>query len=165
MTIKWGDEKWALEEMAAEYFVAALNRKLGSAYQIVLHSDRPDIVIEDFHTGHSMWVEVTHLFYDDEEARFFLGRSASERPEAEQIEVFIERLNKLLIQKSKKANGYSDARELALLIRVMSPIFGVEEFAQVETLIEVPECRYRYIWLLFFNWKDMQWDLIKFLKP
>lgn len=164
MTVKWDDEKWVLEEKAAEYFVAALNKQLGTAYRVVLHSDRPDIVIEDIHTHHSLGVEVTHLFYDDEEARFFLGRSGADRLQAEHIEVFIERLNRLLTQKSKKAKGYSNVRDLALLIRVMSPVFGVQDFTEVENLIEIPECNYRYIWLLFYNWETRKWDLIKFLK-
>ncbi|MDA8440843.1 MAG: hypothetical protein M0Z55_00490 [Peptococcaceae bacterium] len=159
---QWDDEKWLLEQNAAENFVQALNARSGTAYRVLLHSDRPDVVIEDVQSCHKIWVEVAHLFYDAEEARILLGRSDGRHSE-ENIKIYIYRLNQLLQQKSEKASGYSYAGDLALLIRVASPIFGVEDFNQYEKLIELPISPYTYIWLLFFDFASQKWDIIKHL--
>ncbi len=164
MTVVRDEEKWLLEQNAAEYLVEALNRQLGTDFRVVLHADRPDIVIEDVDTGQQIGVEVAHLFYDAEEARIFLGRSASDHHPAEDLATYLERLNKLLSQKADKARGYSHKDELALLIRVVSAVFGMSDFNRCEQLIQVPQSRYKFIWLLFYNWDSGKWDLIKALK-
>ncbi len=164
MTLHWEDEKWLLEQNAAEFFVKALNDKLGTSYVVVLHGDRPDIVIEDINTHHRLGVEVTHLFYDAEEARMLLGRSDPRYKEAENMESYIHRLNHLLAQKAEKAKGYTNYGELALLVRVASPVFGLEDFNNYQILIQVPQCQYKYIWLLFYNFADKKWNLLKSIK-
>jgi hypothetical protein len=164
MTMYWEDEKWLLEQNAAEFFVDALNAQLGTAYVVALHGDRPDIVIEDTNTHHQVGVEVTHLFYDAKEARMLLGRSGPVYNQSENIESYINRLNSLLGQKGEKAKGYADYGELALLVRVASPVFGLDDFNRYESLIEVPQCDYRYIWLLFYSFVENKWNLLKSLK-
>ncbi len=165
MTVVWDEEKWLLEQNAAEYLVEALNRQLGTDFRVVLHADRPDIVIEDLDTGQQIGVEVAHLFYDAEEARIFLGRSTADHHPEEDLETYIERLNRLLAQKAEKARGYSHKDELALLIRVVSAVFGISDFDRYEQLIKVPQSRYKFVWLLFYNWGSGKWDRIKALKP
>ncbi|HWJ02057.1 MAG TPA: hypothetical protein VNU93_00175 [Verrucomicrobiae bacterium] len=164
MTFPWDDEKWLLEQNAAEYFVEALNEQLSTSYRVMLHADRPDIVIEDEDSLHRLGVEVTHLFYDSAEARALLGRSPIDYRSQEDIKTFIDRLNKLLAQKADKAKKYADEWELALLVRVASPAFGIQDFVRFKNLIDVPDCKYKYIWLLFYNFDESRWNIIMALK-
>lgn len=158
------DEKWLLEQTAAEYFVAALNDLYATSFQILEHSDKPDIVIGDSNTGRKIGIEVTHLFYNSEEAKALLGKSDNSPNGLEDIRSFIDRLNQLLHQKAQKAKGYNHRSELALLIRVVSPVFSKDYFDRFERLIKVPQPEYKHIWLLFYNFADQKWDLIKTLK-
>ncbi|WP_243454318.1 hypothetical protein [Desulfosporosinus fructosivorans] len=134
------DEKWLIEESAALALVEILNLQTGVKYQIFKHADRPDIVIENEFDGTRLGVEVTHLFYDADEARFILGRSQKYVHPPEYIEEYIQRLNALLQQKSEKAKGYDHEYPLALLIRVVSPLFHMLNFDEYKSRIIV--CTY-----------------------
>jgi len=158
------DEKWLMEQTAAEHFVAALNDLYATSYRILEHSDKPDIVIGDINTGRKIGIEVTHLFYNSEEAKALLGKSGNSPNGPEDIRSFIYRLNQLMEQKAQKAKGYNHQSELSLLIRVVSPVFSKDYFDKFERLIKVPRPEYNHIWLLFFNFENQKWDLIKTLK-
>ena len=41
------DEKWLLEQAAAENFVSAINKMYTTSYEILKHTDKPDILIGD----------------------------------------------------------------------------------------------------------------------
>jgi len=160
------DEKRALEQAAAEEFVEAINRITGSRFQIIRHHDKPDIVIADSLTGRTIGVEVTHLFYDEEEARLLLGRPVDSVPafKIETMEEFTDRLNELLAQKAEKSDGYEFSGELGLLVRVVSPMFTKADFDRYERLIRVPDNDYHHIWLLFCDFDREKWDIIKQLQ-
>lgn len=150
-------EKWLLEEGAAFDLVEALNLEYGFSFVIVEHEDRPDIVIEDQSSGMRIGVEVTHLFYDSDEARMIFGRSLSNERPSENIEECIRRLNALLLQKAEKARGYDHKAPLALLVRVVSQVFRREDFPIYNAKIIVPESDFRYIWLLFYDFNLKRW--------
>lgn len=158
------DEKWLIEEGAAQSLVEVLNRRQGNNYRIVRHTDRPDIVIENGEDGSRLGVEVTHLFYDAEEARYVLGRSDSREHSPEYIEEYVRRLNALLLQKSEKAKGYSHEYPLALLIRVVSPLFHMCDFNAYTANIVIPPSDFRVIWLLFYNFIERRWTLLEQLR-
>ena len=161
------DEKWLLEQAAAEHFVAALNNMYATSYVVTEHSDRPDIVIKDLKTGDIIGTEVTHLFYDGAEAKELLGKSGenNNRPDNVIIVIkLIEKLNELLEQKAQKTKGYNHNYKLSLLVRVASPIFGTDDFERFKHYIRVPVSEYCHIWLLFFDTNSEKWDLIKTLK-
>jgi hypothetical protein len=151
------DEKWLLEEGAAVDLVEALNLRYGFSFEIVEHADRPDIVIEDPTSGMRIGVEVTHLFYDSDEARMIFGRSLNTERPPENIEECIRRLNALLLQKAEKAHGYDHEAPLALLIRVVSQVFKREDFQANMAKINVPASDFRYIWLLFYDFSLRRW--------
>lgn len=158
------DEKWLIEESAALALVEILNLQPDLKYKIIKHDDRPDIVIENQLDGTRLGVEVTHLFYDSNEARFILGRSNEYVHPPEYIEEYIRRLNALLQQKSEKAKGYDQEYPLALLIRVVSPLFHMLNFDTYEARIIVPTSDFKIIWLLFYDFLERRWTLLKRLR-
>lgn len=158
------DEKWLLEESAAQALVEILNLNQGTFYEIVEHTDRPDIVIENQLDGERLGVEVTHLFYDSEEARLVLGRSREHGHPPEFIEEYIRRLNALLQQKTEKAKGYNHQYPLALLIRVVSPVFHFYDFKVYESRIVVPPSDFKIIWLLFYDFFVRRWTILEQLR-
>ncbi|MFX4263524.1 hypothetical protein ACOBQJ_15165 [Pelotomaculum propionicicum] len=161
------DEKWLLEQAAAEHFVAALNKLYATSYRVIEHSDKPDVIIRDLASGDTIGIEVTHLFYNGDEAKELLGKSdeSNSRPDNDIVVIeLIEKLNDLLEQKAQKARGYNHNHKLSLLVRVASPVFGTDDFDRFEHYIRVPISDYRHIWLLFFNAKSEKWDVIRTLK-
>lgn len=158
------DEKWLLEEGAAYDLVEVLNLKYGLSFEVVEHNDRPDIVIEDYSNGMRIGVEVTHLFYDSDEARLIFGRSLNNERAPESIEECLRRLNSLLQQKAEKARGYDHESPLALLIRVVSQVFKREAFLANNANIIVPASDFQYIWLLFYDFHLKRWSDLEQLK-
>lgn len=158
------DEKWLLEESAVLALVELLNVQRGMSYQIFQHTDRPDFVIENQQDGARLGVEVTHLFYDSLEARLVFGRSREAAHPPEYIEEYIRRLNDLLLQKSEKAKKYNHAYPLALLVRVVSPIFHIYDFEAYASRIVVPPSDFKLIWLLFFDFLERRWTLLEQLR-
>jgi hypothetical protein len=158
------DEKWLIEESAALALVEILNLQQGMKYEIFKHADRPDIVIENQLDGTRLGVEVTHLFYDSDEARFILGRSREAVHPPEYMDEYILRLNTLLQQKSEKAKGYNHEYPLALLIRVVSPLFHMLNFNAYDSKIVVPTSDFKIIWLLFYDFLERRWTLLKRLR-
>lgn len=158
------DEKWLLEESAAEALVEILNTQQGENFNIFQHTDRPDFVIENQKDGTRIGVEVTHLFYDSEEARLIFGRSPEHEHPPEYIEEYIRRLNVLLQQKSVKVKGYSHEYSLALLIRVVSPLFHMYDFEIYASSIVVPPSDFQIIWLLFYDFLEHRWTILERLR-
>jgi len=157
-------EKWLIEESAALALVEILNFRQGTSYEIFTHADRPDIVIENRQDGSRLGVEVTHLFYDSEEARLVFGRSSELGHPAEDIEEYIRRLNALLQQKSEKAKGYNHEYPLALLIRVVSPLFHRYDFKVYASRIVVPLSDFVIIWLMFYDFLERRWTILEQLR-
>lgn len=158
------DEKWLIEEGAALALLEILNSQQGTSYEIVMHADRPDIVIENQLDGTRLGVEVTHLFYDSDEARFVFGRSHNPSHSPEYIEEYIRRLNGLLQQKSVKSKGYNHEYPLVLLIRVVSPLFHMYDFKAYESRIVVPPSDFKIIWLLFYDFLVRRWTILEQLR-
>jgi len=158
------DEKWLIEEGAALALVELLNLQQGTKYEIYKHSDRPDIILENQFDGSRLGVEVTHLFYDSDEARFIFGRSQEKVHSPEHIEEYISRLNALLQQKSEKAKGYNHEYPLALLIRIVSPLFHMLNYNTYESRIVVPTSDFKIIWLLFYDFVERRWTRLKQLR-
>jgi len=158
------DEKWLIEEGAALALLEILNFQQGTSYEIVRHTDRPDIVIENQLDGTRLGVEVTHLFYDSDEARYVFGRSHEPGHPPEYIDEYIRRLNALLQQKSEKAKGYNHEYPLALLIRVVSPLFHMYDFKAYAARIVVPPSDFQIIWLMFYDFLERRWTILERLR-
>lgn len=157
-------EKKLLEEYAVSYFLSELNRIEGQAYVINKHLDKPDFLVNDRLTGEEIGIEVTHLFYDPEEAKMLLDRPRKFDHGSMDIHHLIDRLNRLIQQKAQKAPDYLPISKTILLVRVASPVFDKEDFDRLEQEIIVPENIFWQIWLLFRNSSDVGWGDLKRLK-
>lgn len=95
------DEKSALEEAAIGIFIDLYNFNRQDDLKVVKKQECPDYILknmkEDF-----IGIEVTHLFYDSEEAKMLLGRSDRTFHGLENSTHYVETLNELLKQKEKR---------------------------------------------------------------
>lgn len=155
-------EKKKLEEAACRYFLEAYNRKQDTHFKILKHGDRPDFVVQD--GGKTLGIEITHLYYGDEEAMELLGKLDKASPQVEIFPTLVENLNALLSDKSKQAKGYDVSRPVILVIRAASPVFNDEDFDQLEENIMVPESLFREIWLLARDDQTGNWAGLERLK-
>ena len=148
------NEKEALEEAACRYFFDAYNNAHGTHFEIKEHRDKPDFLAGDHSTSETMGVEVTHLYYDSEEAKTFLGRSSlPPHPDREKnFDHLAGRLNDLLIDKVKAAVAYDFGLKLFLLVRVACPIFSRSDFEMCSDWSYMHSGNpFAEVWLLFHS--------------
>ena len=148
------NEKEALEEAACLYFIDAYNKAHGTHFEIKEHRDKPDFLAGDHSTSEMMGVEVTHLYYDSEEAKTLLGRSSLPlHPGKEKnFDHLAGRLNDLLIDKVKAGVAYDFGQKIFLLIRVACPIFTKSDFEMCSDWIDLHSGNpFAEVWLLFYS--------------
>lgn len=158
------NEKEWLEESLIDYFIQAMNNMHKSNYQVVIHRDRPDFIIVEKFQNKKFGVEVTHLFYDPEEAKQLLGHQHLLDSKVENIEHYINILNKLLAKKTEKANGYDQSYDLVLLVGITSPLFTRDDFENSREDIIIPQSKFAIICLVFFNELNQNWEDLMFIK-
>lgn len=140
------EEKRLLEK----HSVTAFTRKLeedGRILKYIRHRDMPDTVVSDVH-GNEIGVEVTYIFYDEDEARILLGKEPRNRTHRHQEAEIIDILNERLEKKAQKAAGYDFSGKLILLIHSPSPLAEEDTFEKFKKSIVIPESRYSEIWLI-----------------
>lgn len=140
------DEKSALEEAAVNIFVDLYNFNRKDYIEVAERRECPDYIIKNIE-GDFMGLEVTHLFYDSEEAKMRLGRSTKEMHGLENSTNIIGTLNELLKQKEKKIDKYNAPFPTALLIRNASPVFGMSCFLSNKRAIYKPG-KYTHVWFV-----------------
>lgn len=158
------NEKQWLEESLINYFTSVINTIFNFSFFVVTHRDRPDFIIKEPYRNKIFGVEVTNLYYDEEDAKEILGRGNINHPKIETIEHYIYMLNKLLEKKSRKAEGYDQNHELILLIGITSQLFTREDFENSREDIIIPQNRYSIICLVFFNESNQNWEDLMFIK-
>lgn len=148
------NEKEALEEAACLYFIDSYNKAHGTHFEIKKHQDKPDFLMRNPDTGEMMGVEVTHLFYDSEEAKMLLGRSSLPlQPDKEKsFYALAGRLNDLLAKKVKVAVAYDFGYKIFLLVRVACPIFNKSHFEMCSDWIDLHSGNpFAEVWFLFYS--------------
>lgn len=153
------DEKLRLEEDAIDLFVNISRTDRGINYSIVAKQESPDFILAD-EFGNTIGVEVTHIFYDSEEAKMLFGRSDKKTHELEKLENFIDELNTALKKKGEKGNNYDFDYPLSLLIKNASPFWGLRDIEHSLDKLQVPMGIYREIWLLTKD-NSSKWYLVK----
>lgn len=151
------DEKSALEEAAIRIFIDIYNFNRKDDLKVIEKQECPDYIlknIKDEFTG----IEVTHLFYDSEEAKMLLGRSDREFHGLESSTHHIKTLNELLKQKDKKIDKYDVVYPVALLVRNASPVYGMSDFLKYKNEIYKPE-KYSHIWFVSKDGNNNEWLL------
>jgi len=158
------NEKRALERAAAEWFLQRYNELVHKVFRITILQERPDVVVEAA-DGTVIGIEVTHLYYDDLEAKMLLGRSVEEFHRPENFTELLDQLDRLLKKKLEVGRKYPWDHPLFLIIRSVSPVFTGEDFAGIEKYVALPTGIYDEIWLLVRDEvNDEDWsDLIRLL--
>ena len=143
-------EKQELELAACTYFIHSYNAIHRTNFELIAHQDKPDCLLQDVVTREHVGVEVTHLYYDRNEAKMVLGRLPKQPYGVMTLDQYIEKLNAEMAKKANRAAKYNHEGKLILLIRVASPIFDKQDFEMYEEDIVVPKLNtFAEIWLLF----------------
>ncbi|MFE5319008.1 hypothetical protein ACFQ88_09895 [Paenibacillus sp. NPDC056579] len=151
-------EKRDLERAAVTILIALYNRNHSTKLRLLYQQDKPDAVLQD--SNHrKLGVEITHLFYDSEEAKMLLGRSRENVHTEEVIELLIKELNNRIIKKEAKINTYSTQYPVSLIIRNASLAFGMSDILSVKHLIYKPQGKFVNVWFLSRDGTD-EWLLI-----
>ncbi|MFC5446955.1 hypothetical protein [Paenibacillus aestuarii] len=140
-------EKKALEQTAIDLFLEVYNRNHESSLSLVRQQEKPDSVLED-QMHHQVGLEVTHLFYDSEEARLMMARSEFLKPGAEELESFIKVINDRVRSKEDKLKDYSHEYPCMLLIRNLSLLFGMSDVLGRKDVLQLPGGQFTHVWLL-----------------
>lgn len=159
------NEKENLEGAACDCFLDSYNATHACKFYIVRHQDKPDFIVQDFESGESLGIEVTHLYFDGKEAKMVLGRQPHELHGVMTLDALIQKLNADLAEKVTRAARYEYVGKLVLLIRVASPIFDKQDFEMYADDICVPELNtFAEIWLLFYSQETKTYsDLMQIL--
>ncbi|NOU91672.1 hypothetical protein GC093_00260 [Paenibacillus sp. LMG 31456] len=140
-------EKRDLERTAVKIFIQIYNQNHDKKLRLLYQRERPDAVLQDSY-HRKMGVEITHLFYDSEEAKMLLGRSKERVHSLEVIEMLIEELNKRIQTKEIKIDKYSTTYPIALIIRNASRAFGMSDILRAKELIYKPQGKFTHIWFI-----------------
>lgn len=145
------NEKKRRELSTLDQFLGVLNQEKGRNFKLKVHRDKPDFEIQDNSVGEVLGIEVTDLFYDEDDAKMLLGRSKKNMSNDQFSDELMEKLSERIKQKEEDAKGYSYNGSISLLIRVTSPIWGKSTFEMFEYDIQIPNTIYQEIWLVFSN--------------
>jgi hypothetical protein len=154
-------EKTLLEDYALKYLIEDYERQTGLKCKVISRQEGPDAVIEI--NGNRIGLEITHLYYDREEAKILLGRSDYKQHGLERFDTLIYELNELLKKKAMKSYTYNCDYPVSLLIRNGSPIFGLSDFRNSIDHIYIPDNRYLNIWFLSRDDNDSRWRLLELI--
>jgi hypothetical protein len=123
----------------------------GTGYRLLFQQEKPDAVLEEKGPlRRKLGVEITHLFYSQEEAmRVFGLRTAPAKLEGEEsFDHLLKELNLLINKKVGKRSSYSMNYPVALLIRNASPGFGMSDFLARRSELVLPEDSFTHIWFV-----------------
>ncbi|MFC5406453.1 hypothetical protein [Cohnella soli] len=140
------EEKYALENAAAEIFLKLYNINHLDQFEIVERRESPDFVLKN-KNGDLLGLEIAHLFYDSEEAKMLLGRSNNRTHGIETFDKFLDNLNNLLRHKETKKSIYESSYPTSLVIRNTSPLFGMSDVLRAKDLIYKPT-GYKSVWFI-----------------
>ncbi|TDF98822.1 hypothetical protein [Paenibacillus piri] len=140
-------EKRALERTAVTIFIRLYNQNHDNKLRLLYQRERPDAVLQDARQR-MIGMEITHLFYDSEEAKMLLGRSHANIHSLEVVEMLIKELNKRIRTKEAKIDQYESSYPIALLIRNASSAFGMSDILRAKELICKPQGKFTHIWFV-----------------
>ncbi|MFD0695628.1 hypothetical protein ACFQZT_16125 [Paenibacillus sp. GCM10027628] len=139
-------EKKALEQTAIDIFLELYNLNNEQPLRLVRQQEKPDALLEDAQQN-GIGLEVTHLFYDAEEARL-MSRSELPKPGMEGLDQFIKVINDRVRSKEEKFKDYSHEYPCMLLIRNISLLFGMSDVLGKKHKLVLPRGHFTKVWLL-----------------
>lgn len=151
--------KKSLEREAVDLFINLYNQTANNRLRLLYQQEKPDAVLMDSR-GNKIGLEITHLFYSEQEARQLFQREHRSILCVESIDTLIESLNQLVLRKEAKSTGYSPDYPITLLIRNLSPCCGWSDFNEAWDQIIPPSTAFLEVWLLTKERPDNeQWYL------
>lgn len=152
------------ERQAIRLFIELHNRTCRRpGYRLLYQQEKPDAVLEEKTLfRHKLGVEITHLFYSQDEAMRVLGHGQPPRERGpESFNHLLGELNLLIRKKIGKRSSYSMAYPIALLVRNASPGFGMADFLARRSEVEMPpEGTFTHIWFLSRDGGE-EWKLLE----
>lgn len=158
------NQKQRLERSVLDRFLEAYNQLNGTHLRFRKHSDKPDFIAEDSTCNHVIGIEVTHLYYDPDEAKILLGRSSKNNHDSMYANELIVTLNKRLQNKTESARKYKFKHKMLLIVGVASPIFDKSTFDRYGEDIIIPAGVFDEVWLVFRNFSTEPLRALKRLK-
>lgn len=155
------EEKARLERAAMRMFLRALRLYNGRELHIYEQRERPDFTVVDG-WRRPIGVEITHLYHNEEEARYLNGGATGIHPITSDGEL-VAALNSSLANKALLSFGYEAPDEgLMLLIRVPSPAVQKTTIIHHLPQIVLPPSAFKEIWMLFYDFDQLDWaDLLQ----
>jgi len=158
-------EKELLERSAVLLFIDRYNKIFNDELKLFSLGDKPDSIITNAR-GEKVGIEIAHLFYDAEEAKYTLGRGNTNSKKI--LRNYILSLNAILIKKEKKWQDYlchCCHCPVWLLIRSASQLLSYEIIEAYKKDLYIPPQSYEHIWLLLDN-PDMleRWTTLVMIK-
>ncbi|MDF2924901.1 MAG: hypothetical protein K0R57_3815 [Paenibacillaceae bacterium] len=163
--VKIGKRAW--EREAIRLFISLYNG-LGKdyGYRLLFQQEKPDAVLEERGAlRRKLGVEITHLFYSQQEAMRVFGHQTPPVPVQgeENFDHLLQELNLLIRKKIGKRRSYSMSYPIALLIRNASPGYGMSDFLARRSEILLPEDgSFTHIWFVSRD-GDFQWKLVELI--
>jgi hypothetical protein len=158
--------KEGLELGAINTFLEIYNTENQHGYRLVKLDDKPDAIIATT-TDDEIGVEIVHIYYDPHEAKLLKGETISPMSTLQSLSAqvdhrpsLLDTLNKEITKKVQKRQNYAHFKVVCLLIRIISPIFGVSDFNRhlQDGDIKIPTEIFDTIWLL--AWEDGSTQLL-----
>ena len=147
--LRYNREKHDLERAAAAIFIGIYNQNHTPKLRLLYQRERPDAVLQiQDPLQRQLGMEITHLFYDSEEAKRLLGRSKNHAHSQELIELLVKELNYRIQTKEAKISTYATEYPIALLIRNASPSFGMSDILREKHLLYKPQGKFTHVWFL-----------------
>lgn len=159
--------KRAWEREAISLFIRLYNEGTNqNGYRLLFQQEKPDAVLEERGSlRRKLGVEITHLFYSQQEAMSVFGhRSAAAPVQGEaQFDHLLKELNLLIRKKIGKRRSYSMSYPIALLIRNASPGFGMSDFIARLGEVELPgDGSFTHIWFVSRD-GGPEWKLLELI--
>lgn len=149
--------KKKLEREAIHGFISIYNVNHPIPLRLLYLQEKPDAVLEDTQRR-KLGMEITHLYYNQAEAQLLLNGEDTGQAAEPSLLHWVAALNERIYVKEQKKRDYSQAYPVSLLIRNVSPLFGMSDVLRVKDSIRKPKETFVDVWLLSKDGSD-EWLL------
>ncbi|MNI02955.1 hypothetical protein D3C73_558470 [compost metagenome] len=153
-------EKRRVEHEAVKLFINLVNARSEGKIRLLYQRERPDAVLENTLERSKFGVEITHLFYNECEAKRMFGRSNQEDCGLGNFTILLNELNSRIARKEATFTQVKLDYSISLLIRNASPLYGLNHF--IANVDQIARSRHIFqdIWLLTRD-GEMEWHLYR----
>ncbi len=153
-------EKRRIEHEAIKLFIALVNARSEGQVRLLYQRERPDAVLENTRNRTKLGVEITHLFYNENEARQMFGRSVQQDNGPGSFAILLDELNNRIARKEAKFTHVKLDYPISLLIRNASSLYGLTHFIANAEQIARSRHIFQDIWLLTRD-GNLEWHLYR----